>query len=254
MTLAELLKRSALLLCLGASLKIVGAQTKPDGPDIYGAKNKFGVMAEYSNDSSHIILGQSENVKLGAVGLQYQRRLFATRYFVFSYAAEFRPVILESIPTQTQTVTEVFDGMPPETFTYPAALTARCLAGDVTYPPPPVPIFYVSEIITTCGRQTNYAQGLSPAGFRVNFRPGHRLQPTFSTLEGYIFSTKPLPIASAGSFNFAFELGAGLEYYLAPRRSVRLEYQLQHYSNGYTAETNPGVDSGIFKLSYSVGR
>jgi hypothetical protein len=256
MTLAELFKRSVLLLCFGASLQVVSAQAKPDGPDIYGAKNKFGVMAEYSNDSSHIILGQSENVKLGAVGVQYQRRLFTTRYFVFSYAAEFRPVILESIPTQTLTVTQIFDGPAPSTDTYTFApeLTARCRPGDVIFPTPPLPILYVSEIVTTCGRQTNYAQGLSPAGFRVNFRPQHRLQPTFSTLEGYIFSTKPLPIASAGSFNFAFELGAGLEYYLAPRRSVRLEYQLQHYSNGYTADTNPGVDSGIFKLSYSFGR
>jgi opacity protein-like surface antigen len=258
MTLAELLKRSVLFLCLGVSLQGVEAQVKPDGPDIYGAKNKFGVMAEYSNDSSHIILGQSENIKLGAVGVQYQRRLFATRYFVFSYAAEFRPVILESIPTQTLTITEVFGGstIPPQTFTDSPSLTARCVPGDVKFSPPavPPPYIYASEIITTCGRQTNFAQGLSPAGFRVNFRPRHRLQPTFSTLEGYIFSTKPLPIAGAGSFNFAFELGAGLEYYLAPKRSVRLEYQLQHYSNGYTADLNPGVDSGIFKLSYSFGR
>jgi hypothetical protein len=35
---------------------------------------------------------------------------------------------------------------------------------------------------------------------------------------------------------------------------VRLEYQLQHYSNDYTASANPGVDSGIFKLTYSFGR
>jgi opacity protein-like surface antigen len=256
MTLAELSKRFVLVLCFGVSLHGVEAQVRPDGPDIYGAKNKFGAMVEYSNDSSHIILGQSENIKLGTVGVQYQRRLFATRYFVSSYAAEFRPVILESIPTQTLAVTQIYDGSPPSmnTYTFASALTARCRAGDVLYPTPPTPTLYISEIITTCGRQTNYAQGLSPAGFRVNFRPRHRLQPTFSTLEGYIFSTKPLPIASAGSFNFAFELGAGLEYYLAPKRSVRLEYQLQHYSNGYTADTNPGVDSGIFKLGYSFGR
>jgi hypothetical protein len=257
MTLAELLKRFVLMFCLGVSLQGVEAQVKPDGPDLYGAKNKFGAMVEYSNDSSHIILGQSENIKLGSAGVQYQRRLFATRYFVFSYAAEFRPVILESIPTATQTFTQTFNPptFPPETYTAPPALTARCVAGVVDFAPPPeVPSIYTSQIATTCGRQTNYAQGLSPAGFRVNFRPRHRLQPTFSTLEGYMFSTKPLPIATAGSFNFAFELGAGLEYYLAPRRSVRLEYQLQHYSNGYTAETNPGVDSGLFKLTYSFGR
>jgi hypothetical protein len=257
MTLAELSVRFVLVLCFGVSLQGVEAQAKPDGPDIYGAKNKFGVMAEYSNDSSHIILGQSENIRLGAVGVQYQRRLFATRYFVFSYAAEFRPVILESIPTQTLTITQV-DPPPavqPDTYTFGPALTARCVPGVVNFSPPSdQSYYYISKIVTTCGRQTNFAQGLSPAGFRVNFRPRRRLQPTFSTLEGYIFSTKPLPVAGAGSFNFAFELGAGVEYYLAPKRSVRLEYQLQHYSNGYTADMNPGVDSGIFKLSYSFGQ
>lgn len=236
---------------------IAKAQGRPDGPDVFGSRNKFAAIVEYSNDSSHIILGDAENIKLGAIGLQYQRRLLATRYFVFSYAAEFRPVVLESIPTQTLTITQVpppSSMYPTETYTVPAQLTARCIAGTTTFDPPPIPIFYVSQIVTSCGRQTNYAQGMSPAGLRVNFRPRHRLQPTFSTLEGYIFSTKPLPIASAGSFNFAFEAGVGLEYYLAPKRSVRLEYQLQHYSNDFTADQNPGVDNGMLKLTYGFGR
>jgi hypothetical protein len=90
--------------------KGVDAQAKPDGPDIYGARNKFGVMAEYSNDSSRIVLGRSDNVKLGSVGIQYQLRLVANRYFVFSHAAEFRPVILESIPTVTQTTVNLSGG------------------------------------------------------------------------------------------------------------------------------------------------
>lgn len=233
------------------------AQAVQDGPDAYGSKNKFGLFAEYSNDSSHIFLGEAENVRLGAVGVQYERRLLATHYLVLSYAAEFRPVVLESIPTETLTITQVAPPSsmyPTETYTVPAQLTARCIAGTTTYSPPPVPIYYVSQIVTTCGRQTNYAQGMSPVGLRINLRLRHRLQPTISTLEGYLFSTKPLPIASAGSFNFAFEVGVGLEYYLAQKRSVRFEYQLHHYSNDFTADQNPGVDSGMFKLTYSLGR
>lgn len=230
------------------------AQAKSEGPDVYGARNRFGVMAEYSNDSSHIILGTSENIKLGAVGLQYQRRLLATRQFVFSYAAEIRPAIFESSPTET----DVNYALAPYPGIYSSGeyLTERCKAGVIPYSfTSRLPQFSSEGFLEVrCGRQMNFAQGMSPAGFRVNFRPRHRLQPTFSTLEGYIFSTKPLPIASAGSFNFAFELGLGLEYYLAPKRSIRLEYELQHYSNDYTAYTNPGVDSGIFKLSYSFGR
>jgi len=241
------------LLALGV-VKGVEGQAKADGPDVYGARNTFGVMAEYSNDSSHIVLGTSENVKLGAVGVQYQRRLLATKYLVFSYAAEFRPVILESVPVST--ATDVQTSPVATTFTEGPLLTTRCVSGtysySYTFPEPPTTD--AGTVDVKCGRQMNYAQGLSPAGFAVNFRPRHRLQPTFRTLEGYIFSTKPLPVASAGSFNFAFELGVGFEYFVAPKRSVRVEYQLQHYSNDYTASANPGVDSGIFKLTYSFGR
>jgi hypothetical protein len=243
----------AVLLFLGVA-RGVEAQAKPDGPDVFGAKNTFGVMAEYSNDSSHIVLGRSENIKLGALGLQYSRRLFRTRYFNFSYAAEFRPVILQSIPTFTET--DVQTSPDPIVFVYGPNLVSRCSAETIPYSfkTGVPPVTEAGTITITCGRQMNYAQGLSPVGFAVNFRPKHRLQPTFRTLEGYIFSTKPLPVASAGSFNFAFELGVGLEYFVAAKRSVRVEYQLQHYSNGYTADANPGVDSGIFKLTYNFGR
>jgi opacity protein-like surface antigen len=80
------------------------------------------------------------------------------------------------------------------------------------------------------------------------------LQPTGSLFAGYILSSKRIPVDTAGSFNFTFEFGAGLEYFLSPLRSMRFEYQLQHFSNAYTAQTNPGVDSGLFKLTYNFGR
>jgi hypothetical protein len=35
---------------------------------------------------------------------------------------------------------------------------------------------------------------------------------------------------------------------------VRLEYQVQHYSNKKTADVNPGVDSGFIKLTFGFGR
>jgi hypothetical protein len=38
--------------------------------------NTFSGFFEYSNDSSHIILGTVPNRKIGAIGFQYQRRLF----------------------------------------------------------------------------------------------------------------------------------------------------------------------------------
>jgi opacity protein-like surface antigen len=108
--------------------------------------------------------------------------------------------------------------------------------------------------LTNCGRRWTYAQGLSPAGTRINLLPHRRLQPTASFLAGYILSAKKIPLDSAGAFNFTFEFGAGLEYYQSQSRSIRLEYQVHHFSNAYTADTNPGVDNGLFKVTYNFGR
>jgi opacity protein-like surface antigen len=243
-------------LCVVVGL-VVGASgikaQKVDGSG-YGQRNTFGVMGEYSNDSSHIVLGESDNVKLGAVGVQYQRRLIANRRLVFSYAAEFRPAIVESNPTETTTLVQTFPTYFKEVF--PAELTVKCVAGAVPYhfTQPDPPVQYSGASFTACGRETNYALGFAPFGMRLNFRPRSRIQPTLSTFEGMILSTKPLPVATAGSFNFAFEIGAGVEYYRTEYTSVRLEFQMQHYSNAYTAGSNPGVDNGIVKVTYSFGR
>jgi len=92
------------LLSFFSSVSTILAQA--DSHEVLGSKNTFGVMVEYSNDSSHIILGDAENVKLGAVGIEYQRRLIANRHLVWSYAMEFRPAIVVSDPTITYKTVE----------------------------------------------------------------------------------------------------------------------------------------------------
>ncbi|HEX4650691.1 MAG TPA: acyloxyacyl hydrolase [Granulicella sp.] len=222
--------------------------------EIPGSRNTFGVVAEYSNDSSHIILGDAVNVKLGAIGLQYQRRLIANRHLVWSYGMEFRPVIIESNPTASYTTVYASSASPP--YSTPPEVTGKCVPSSesftVTNGSPGS--FTAYTVITTCSREITYAQGFSPFGMKLNLRSRSRLQPTFSSYEGYIFSTRPVPTANAGSFNFDFEIGAGLEYYLSRHNSVRIEYQVQHFSNKNTAAANPGVDNGLIKLTYSFGR
>ena len=97
-------------------------------------------------------------------------------------------------------------------------------------------------------------QGFSPAGVRFNLVPRHRLQLTLSSFGGYMFSTQEVPIPDAGTFNYTFEFGGGLEFFSTHACSVRLEYQVQHFSNKKTADLNPGVDSGLIKLTYGFGR
>lgn len=238
---------SVLPLCLALT-----AVAQPPVDGLYSRRNTFGGFVEYSNDSSHIILGEAENRKIGAFGFQYQRRLVDRRLWNMSYTAEIRPAMMESDPVSLETIT-----------------TNIPVAG--TYPQRPVPVIrcfdaaydlietvgttaYTTHYVDTCGRRMVFEQGFSPAGMRFNLMPRHRLQPTFSSYGGYMFATQVVPIPNAGSFNYTFEFGAGLEFFRSRDRSVRLEYQVQHYSNKKTGDLNPGVDSGFLKLTYAFGR
>src|SRR5260370_42290125 len=113
----------AVLLILVSAAK---AQTRDSTS--YGSKNTYSAFVEYSNDSSHIILGVAPNRKFASVGFQYERRLLSNRAFVWRYAAEFRPLILESDPTATVTISIV---APPPTVTFfePTAAALQCIGG-----------------------------------------------------------------------------------------------------------------------------
>ena len=71
---------------------------------------------------------------------------------------------------------------------------------------------------------------------------------------GYMYTTQEVPVADAGSFNFTFDGGIGVEVYRSRTKSVSLEYRYHHFSNNNTASANPGVDNGLFQATYSFGR
>lgn len=239
-----------LCLALLLSATVLTAQVREAEP--YSRRNTFAVFAEYANDSSHIILGVSPNRKIGAFGFRYERRLFRAKSFAFSYAGEFRPVVLESDPVSILTYMQITPT--PGTGTGSPSQVLRCQQGVEPYQFTTDTQVFSGTITTTCGREITFASGLAPVGIRASWRTHERLQPTISSNGGYLLSTRPIPIPNAGSFNFTFEFGAGVEYFYSGQRSVRLEYQIQHLSNHYTAYTNPGVDNGLFKLTYAFGR
>ena len=242
---------------LSTALSLCACIAQSPDPNPYSRRNTFTALAEYSNDSSHIILGVTPNRKLAAIGAQYERRLLATSSFTWSYIVEFRPFLLSSDPYATNVSTQTNTGPGPAQPPYPyGSAVFRCSAGITSYSStsPSTGITYTDTVVTTCGRQHSLAQGLAPVGFRVNLRPRHPLQVTMSSNGGYMFATRQIPVPSAGAFDFTFEFGAGLEYFQAHHRSMRLEYVVQHYSNHFTAQENPGVDSGFVKLTYAFGR
>jgi hypothetical protein len=169
------------------------------------------------------------------------------------FEAEIRPAMLESDPVQIGTQID----LAPTAGTFSVRQEAVGICHPFNGPLNTITIgpttyeFYQQE---TCGRRTVVEQGFAPGGIRINLAPRHRLQSPFSSNAGYMFSTQEVPIPGAGSFNYTFDFGGGLEYYLSHTRSVRLEYQVQHYSNKQTADFNPGVDSGFIMLTFGFGR
>jgi len=245
-------------LCLLVSVALLGcagslaAQTKPENP-FYARVNTFGVFGAYSADSSHFVLGYARNRKLLNIGVVYSRNLKLGSIVSWQYNVELLPVALESDPVvhsvvrqQTPTV-EVF----VSDFRQPSACVGSSLAYSNTLASG---LTYSGTESTTCKRTWTVGEAFSPIGLQWNFRPRHRLQPVVIGHGGYMYSTQAIPVDYAGSFNFTFDLGAGLEFYRSNSRSIRADYRYHHISNHGTANTNPGIDNGVFQVTYAFGR
>ena len=241
------------------------AQTQPESP-YFARKNTFSFLGAYSNDSSHILMGQAENRKLVDIGAGYSRRLFVNGIVNWQYSFEILPVALDSDPVQvnSQTNTLVFtNGMPTQTFTgvgsNPTALACAASTTTQIYPIYQLPsktLIGTETVVNvfTCTRRWVIGEAISPIGFQWNFMPRNKLQPVVSGHGGYMYSTQPIPTSDAGSFNFTFDIGAGFELFQSKGRSIRTEYRYHHISNHSTAQENPGIDNGVFQLTYSFGR
>lgn len=228
------------------------AQALPENP-YYSRVNSFGVFGAYSNDSSHMLLGNARQRRLLDIGASYDRRLFIDHVVNWQFEAEVLPVALDSDPVQT-TASTLTSTNPPSTTTsitsYPTAAACHASSGSGTFPNGGPTYTYVS----TCSRRWVIGEGMSPVGFRWSFLPRRRLQPMFTGHGGYMYSTQPIPLSDSGSFNFTFDLGAGLELYRSRSQSLRVEYRYHHISNHDTANDNPGIDNGVVQVTYVFGR
>jgi opacity protein-like surface antigen len=232
------------------------AQAVPPVSPYYARNNTFSVFGAYSGDSSHMLLGSAENRRLLELGVAYGRKLMMNRIVNWQYNGELLPVALESDPV----VHTVYHSSSPyvDSWTETDVQTAACVSGSGNYNYTlkfsEGNIDYSGTYVITCSRQWTIGEAISPVGFQWNFRPQHKLQPFFIGHGGYMYSTQPIPIPEAGSFNFTFDLGSGFELYRSKTRSVRAEYRYHHLSNHNTANQNPGVDNGLVQLTYSFGR
>lgn len=245
--------RPVALLALLLSVPAAFSQTSPRA--LYHSRlNTFGFFGEYSSTSSRILLGLARNRKLLGFGAFYRRRVLLNRFGSGQYLAELRPILLESDPLTQETLN--FTSPPPSlTLTSDSAQAEACHPFSQTYTGESNGAPFSATLTVTCDRrQWTFGEGFSPFGFQWNFLPRHRLQPVVTALAGYMFSTKPIPVANAGSANFTFQIGAGLEFYRSATRSIGLEYRIHHLSNANSAQENPGVDNQLLQITYAFGR
>jgi hypothetical protein len=237
----------------------VYAQNTDEGR--YDHRIAFSVFANYSNDSSHIILGISENRKIAGFGASYQRRLIGNDGIEWSYEAEVLPVLFESDPVGSGTDEFLLNGIPvvisngPNPITFSGPRRSSCQSGTfVSIGATTSAGTYTTVLTQVCGRQWTYTGGLSPLGQRISFAKRHRLQPFLVANAGFLASTRDIPMDESSSFNFTFEGGAGIEWFRNHEHSFSFDYRLHHLSNDFIGASNPGVDSGIFRVTYSFGR
>jgi hypothetical protein len=241
-----------LSLALLAVCTTAKAQHQTESP-YYARTNAFGFFGAYSNDSSHMLLGIAEQRKLFDFGGVYDRKLVLNHFVNWQYSGEILPIALESDPVIietdhwtspnvfTQTVSDVIPGA-----CFPASGTFTTTTPDGTV--------FSYNYVKTCGRQWTIGEAISPIGMQWNFAPRRKIQPFFVGHGGYMYSTQPIPVPAAGSFNFTFDFGVGIEFYRSQSRSIRAEYRYHHISNHNTANENPGIDNGLFQVTYTFGR
>jgi hypothetical protein len=222
--------------------------------DTYTNRMSWTLFSEYSNTSSHILLGlarQREWTGAGvAVAWRLPQRIQPSSRGSFSYLAEFRPLVFESDVTQidSETVTIPVFGSGTTVTSTPIPGVCQPFSSTQNINGATVTNSY------SCGRHWTYAQALAPIGLKYSFRTHHSIQPFAVGTGGYMYSDHPIPVDNAGSFNFMFDFGAGIEIFRSTKRSIAIEARYHHFSNHTTAYANPGTDNLIYKVSYSFGR
>ncbi len=220
----------------------------------YARSNSFGISIAYSPDSSHILLGVAEKRKLLDFSLSYGRRVYSSPNVNWAYEAAFSPLSFVGDPRTREIITETTPAL--DVVVYDSVPRVGCTPVQTSYSSKDLKgVTHSGTIDTFChGRQWTIGQTLAPIGMRWNFRPGRKLQPTFSAHVGYMYSSRPVPVPRAGGFNFTFDVGSGMELYRDRSRSLRLEYRYHHISNHDSAIENPGIDNGLIQLSCVFGR
>jgi Lipid A 3-O-deacylase (PagL) len=181
------------------------------------AKNEFMVWAGGSPASNDFI-GTTKNARLGIIGLRYARIFKPGKQISLKYTIDAIPAAVLSHPDYR------FVSLGNNTFRY-------------------------EEF-----RRTDYALGITPIGMQINFRRQKKVQPFVGTSGGLLVFKKKIPNDFGAKFNFTADVSGGLQVMLKDKKAVTFGYKYHHLSNGNRAGYNPGFDSNVFYVGFSIFR
>lgn len=176
--------------------------------------NEFGLWSGYS-PFSFVFKGTIKDHQLFLVNLQYARTLVGSRPVTLKYVAEIVPIALQFQPKQRFVV----DGK--KLLVNPAA--------------------------------TIYGAGTNPIGVQANFGD-KKIQPFAGGSLGFLYFKQQVPVQGASQFNYNIAINFGAQFFPRAGRSFSVGWKYDHLSNHYQAHLNPGLDSGVFYVGFSLVR
>jgi hypothetical protein len=186
--------------------------------------NEFGVWGAFSANSPDVYTSQG-HIQFDVAAFRYGRLLHKAHSSTIEYTVDVEPVEV-SRANVYQSCQILFHGK-------------------------------VQPGYCAIGKQWIYGGGLSPFGFKFNFRPSRQWQPFAAFSGGFVMSQQAIPddIPKATRFNFTGEIQLGMEHFNRKRtRAWIFSYKLQHISNGFRSSVNPGVDLNMLSVGYSFFR
>jgi hypothetical protein len=249
------LRRTGLCLLMGSAVCVVsGAQ---DVGGYYSNRRAFNGFVEYSNDSSHMLLGYAEGRKISAIGVGMERRSFLSANLSGAWVAEVRPFMTVTDPTMTG-----FKLMFPQQPLYSGVVSFTSpipVDNPVTSTPSSVVLVTQNQVYPGTatymgGTRSTFVSAFSPLGYKLSAFPSKRIHPFVTGLGGFAVATRDIPVFNSSAFNYTFEVGGGVEWFQTHTRSCRFEYRYHHLANAGNTAANPGIDSGVVKVTYSFGR
>ena len=249
------LSKAGMYVLLGVTACAVSTAQEIGG--YYSHQRAFSGFVEYSNDSSHMLLGYADGRKINAVGFGFEKRSFLANNLAGAWIAEVRPFMSITDPTEKGFILKF-----PQQPAYSGVIdftSAVPVDKPVTNQPVNVVMvtqnqLYAGTATYIPGTRTTYMSAFSPLGYKLSLSPHRRVQPFVTALAGFAVAPRDVPVFNSSAVNYTFEFGGGVELYQTGSRSCRFEYRYHHLANVGNGAENPGVDSGVYKVTYTFGR